>query len=380
MYELSTKERYKRLFRGEPIDRIPICPRVYENVMFEYFGRTDVDYTDSFVEYYKHFNFDTIDWNCTELPHQHFEMCDFALEGPDWKPEITHSSSGETEYETCTVTTPKGTVQRVISISRINKYEVERAITDLPIKTEKDFEIIAEYMPDSQIDTTLLKKMKQALGDGGLASPSTHGAFNLIVYCYRKIEDILMDQAMNPDFYHRMMEYFTNRVCKVLEIWEGEGADMVDVGGNIAGGSVVSPAFLVENILPYENRLADVVQKNDAVALYHNCGMAKNHLDVYDQLHYKVWGYVAPPPHGDCILEEVIEKVPKDMILWGHVDQIDFLVEATPEEIDARIKYICETIKPRGNFILGTTDYLSLNTPPENIRAFVDAGRKYGEY
>ena len=36
--------------------------------------------------------------------------------------------------------------------------------------------------------------------------------------------------------------------------------------------------------------------------------------------------------------------------------------------------------KERGNFILGTSDYLEINTPPENLRAFVEAGHKYGRY
>ena len=35
MEELTSRERLLRLLRGEPIDRIPVSPRVYQNVVFE---------------------------------------------------------------------------------------------------------------------------------------------------------------------------------------------------------------------------------------------------------------------------------------------------------------------------------------------------------
>jgi uroporphyrinogen decarboxylase len=142
----------------------------------------------------------------------------------------------------------------------------------------------------------------------------------------------------------------------------------------------VSPAFLVEHIFPYENSLAYFIQQHEIPALYHNCGFAANHLQVYDQLAHKMWGYLAPAPHGDVVLDDVLERVPNSLILWGHIDQIDFLRKASPVEIEKRVKYICEKMKPRGNYILGTTDYLEINTPRENIEALVEAGHKYGAY
>ena len=36
MKSLTSRERYIRMFRGEPIDRIPVCPRVYRNVVFDH--------------------------------------------------------------------------------------------------------------------------------------------------------------------------------------------------------------------------------------------------------------------------------------------------------------------------------------------------------
>ena len=126
--------------------------------------------------------------------------------------------------------------------------------------------------------------------------------------------------------------------------------------------------------------LVDFVQAQGVLGSLHNCGYARRHLDVYPQLHHRGWGYLAPPPHGDVVLEEALEKLPPDMILWGNLDQIDFLRQASPNDVEERVRQVIETVKPRGNFILGTSDYLEVDTPYENLRAFADAGHKYGRY
>lgn len=381
MAEITAKQRYLDMFAGKKIDRIPVCPRVFENVVFEHVGTKDIEdcYMERMIDYYRHYGFDIIDWNCTPRPH--FDMVDFVLEGPGWKPETTTEEKGKTVREIQTVTTPKGQLRRTKSTTVISEWETESALIEYPIKSEKDFDLIAEFMPPPyELDVTSIKQANEFIGEDGLATPAFHSPFNLLGYCYRTLDNLLMDVSVNPDFYHRMMEYSLDRIKNYTQQVINADVLMMDIATNMANGIVVSPNFLVEHILPYENRLADFIQDQGVACLYHNCGHAAKHLDVYDKLHHKLWGYLAPKPHGDVILEEAIAKVPKEMILWGHVDQIDFLRQATPAQIEERVKYICETIKPRGNYILGTTDYLEINTPPENIRAFVEAGLKYGSY
>ena len=301
---LTARERYMRLFRGEPIDRIPVCPRVHENVVFEYNKTKDLQgqYLERVIDYFKVFDFDIIDWNCSPRPH--FEMQDFITEGPNWHPEIRTEESGGTKNDIVTVNTPKGQLRRIQSTTVISEWEVESAIVEYPIKSRKDFDLIVEFMPEPfQIDTSSIKKAKELIGDDGIVSPSFHGSFNILGYCYRNLENLLMDVTVAPDFYHQMMEYFTNRICSYAQQIIDAGIELVDVGSNMANGIVVSPDYLVEHILPYENRLVDFIQKQGVLALYHNCGHAKNHLDVYNQLHHKAWGYLAPQPHGDVVLD-----------------------------------------------------------------------------
>ena len=379
METLTGKERLQRLFRGESLDRIPVSPRIHEFFIYEYFKSTEVDFAVGAVEVYRHFNMDIIDWNCTPSPH--FELMDFTIEGPDWRPEIKYEKKESTTHEIATVTTPGGTLRRIISFTQITEYERETALTEYPIKSERDFELMVEYLPPvPKIDCSSITQNNELIGVDGITSPSIHGPFNILAYCLCKMEDLLLNIYLNPDFFHRMIEFMLDRIMKYAQQFIDAGGGMIDIGANIANARMVKADFLVEHILPYENRLADFIQNQGVPCLYHNCGPALVHLDIYDQLHHKIWGYVAPPPYGDTPMSEAVKRVPKDMILWGGIDQIDFLRQATPEQVEQHIKEVIEIVKPRGNYILGTTDYLETNTPYENIEAFVLAGHKYGRY
>ena len=70
----------------------------------------------------------------------------------------------------------------------------------------------------------------------------------------------------------------------------------------------------------------------------------------------------------------------KDMVLIGNIDQVDFMVKASPEEVRSRVKEVLDKVKPRGNFILSSTDWFFDNTPDENLRAFAEAGKEFGVY
>jgi uroporphyrinogen-III decarboxylase len=271
-------------------------------------------------------------------------------------------------------------LRRVSAATPTGQWEEEAAITEFPIKTERDFELMAEFQPTAQLDTSCITRAAELIGDDGIVNPSVSGPFNVLAGSYRRLDAVLMDLIANPSFYHRMMEHFMNRHMGYVQEVIDAGPPLLDIGANMANGKVVSAAMWESEILPYENRFVDFIQDQGVAGLLHNCGHADGHLDIYPKLHHRGWGYLAPPPYGDVILEKALEKLPQSMILWGNIDQIDFLRQATPKEVGERVRQVIETVKPRGNFILGTTDLLEVNTPPENIHALVEAGHKYGRY
>jgi uroporphyrinogen decarboxylase len=126
--------------------------------------------------------------------------------------------------------------------------------------------------------------------------------------------------------------------------------------------------------------LIDEIHKAGVYVLFHNCGDADKIMHLYNQMGMDGWGYLTPPPFGDVNLDKVLQVIRPDMVLRGNIDQVEFMISATPEDIKDRVRHLLLKMKPRGNFVLSTTDWWFDEMPDENIRAFAEAGLEYGRY
>jgi uroporphyrinogen decarboxylase len=381
---MTSRERLLRCFRREPVDRIPIAPFLYYNNVYEmfhyipridnFFDPEDFDPIARFLDYCDRFGFDAL--------HNLGSAWDqYTLDKPweDWDVKVTREGSSEEVRRTIDVTTPGGRLRQVENFRHRSPHLVVSAIDEYFIKTPEDFEILAKYAPPAEeIDCKLVRRSKACIGNRGLTASCTHGAFNT-VSMFRKLDDLMTDPLSDEGFYRAMMEYFTDRTirqdCKVVR----EGADVIEMGGNMAT-SGVGAKFFQRFVLEYENRVAKAVHAAGAFVIYHNCGDATKIMHLYNSLDIDVWGYLTPPPFGDVNLDKALEVIRPDLILRGNVDQVEFLVKATPAEIRERVHEVLAKVKRRGNWILSTTDFFLDGCPYENIQAFADAGRELGGY
>jgi len=132
--------------------------------------------------------------------------------------------------------------------------------------------------------------------------------------------------------------------------------------------------------MEYENQLAREIHAAGAFVVYHNCGDAQKIMYLYNDLDIDVWGYMTDPPFGDVILEDALRIIRPSMTLRGNIDQVEFLRKATPDRVKQRVREVLEKVKPRGNWILSTTDFPFDGQPYANMHALAEAGREYGRY
>jgi uroporphyrinogen decarboxylase len=196
---------------------------------------------------------------------------------------------------------------------------------------------------------------------------------------FRNLEQVLTDPITDEVFYREMMEFFLERLILRARKLVEAGADVIEIGAHYAN-SDVGPKFYRSYVLEYEQRLCRALRDAGALVILHNCGRAKTVMQLYNELPINCWGYLTPPPFGDVDLDEALRVMRPDLALRGNVDQVQFLVKATPDEVKERVKQVVVKAKQRGNFILSTTDFFFDGTPYENIRAFADTGREYGSY
>ena len=254
---------------------------------------------------------------------------------------------------------------------RSSTYLIVSAPQEYIIKIKSDFELFRKYAPaGDDMDCGLIRRARRAVGDRGLVDANTGGAFATL-NAFRKLDELYQDPVVDEGFYREMMEYFLERTIRRDSKMVEAGADVIEVAGHWTGQ--VGPRTFQKYILEYENRLARAIHATGAKIIYHNCGDAARIMRFYNDLEIDCWGYLTPPPHADVILEDALQVLRPSLALRGNIDQVTFLMEATPQQVREKVRDLLEKVKPRGNWILSTTDFFFDGTPYENIRAFANA-------
>lgn len=383
---MTGRDRLTKVFKGQPVDRVPISPWVYNNFIYEFFNADipdiheflspkNFDLAQKTIEVFEYFGFDLI--------HRLGSLWDFMNEvsdGDKWIVEKHEESNGTRIFEITSITTPERKLTQQKEIKRLSKYTYVEAITEYYIKTPEDFELFLKYQPRTvKLNCDKLSRVRALVGDKGLALACIHGAYNFL-NMYRKLDDILMDPYLDEGFYREMMRHFLERNIMITRQFIEAGADIINIGINMAGGTSVGPDYFRKYVLEYEKELNEKIIAAGSFAHCHNCGDASSLLDLYRELPMHAYESLTPPPYGDTIFEEALEKFKSDVTLFGNIDQVDFLVKASPAEIKERVKDVVLKGKKRGNFVLSTTDWFFDGTPYEKIKAFVEAGLEYGKY
>nr|WP_320134063.1 uroporphyrinogen decarboxylase family protein [uncultured Holophaga sp.] len=100
------------------------------------------------------------------------------------------------------------------------------------------------------------------------------------------------------------------------------------------------------------------------------------------------WHHFLELPKGSVLLDiddpadnifKAKAEIGHHMCLAGGIASTQFIL-GTPEEMDARVKRLCETCMPGYGYILSGACYIPSNTRPENYKAMVDAAMTYGWY
>ena len=376
MAELSGRERLLRVFYQQEVDRIPVAPFIHINYVREFFGDHDVDYVVETPEVYRHFGLDLIHRNCSPTYDP------WGPESAEWQVTVdrtiiptAHTEPDETL--TRVVHTPGGELRMREELRWVYEYDAETPIVEFPIKQESDLDLMLRYQPKpAPADMSCIYRARAAVGEEGVTAPWIQGAFNLVAFYYRKLDDLLLDALYNPDFYHHLMEYALTRYRLFVQQMIDAGVDVISYAGNIANAKLVGPAFFQEHILPYEKQLIDFVQSQGVVVLYHNCGYARRLLPLYPGLGMRAYESLTPPPYGDTRLEEAVEVFGHGTTLSGNIDQLDLLRKGSIEEIREAVRRVLDTVRGRCPFILATTDYFNENTPRDHIAALAEAGEK----
>ena len=141
-----------------------------------------------------------------------------------------------------------------------------------------------------------------------------------------------------------------------------------------------SPRIYEEMFLPHLLRQVELVHGYDAVYVYYDDGKMSRFADYSVGAGIDCLMTLCPPPMGDADPSVMKEKYGDRVCLMGGIDVVNEICRGTPESIRRLTRDRMNIYKPGGRYIHDGSNSIPWETPVENVRAWADAAREYGEY
>lgn len=379
---MNSRERLLCVLEGGTPDMVPVSPFIQEEYLSYYFNKKNTDRLFDAVALRKELDFDLVTRQyVNEIPY--FLQRSFT----NWEVENKVEVVNGNYIRTIKVKTPVKELRQVEGAPYNEKIlnGIHFSTMEYLIKDQDDFEVFKKYCPRREkrdVDHILEsgKIAKKEIRDLGISCPWAMGGVYNLASTYINVQDMMVDALSEEDYYEDYMNFFADLVASDHEIFVDSQFDCVGMQGNIANGGMMGPDYFEEYVLPYERKAIDVLRQGKKPIIYHNCGKARVLYPAYKKLGITVWETISEAPQGDNVLAEAKEYFKDDLILFGNFDQVHFLKEATPEEVEKRAYDLMMTGKKGGHYIFACSDYLEIGTPLENVKALLRGARAASRY
>jgi len=390
---MTSRERFLKVFNGEMPDRVPVTLFMQDQGHFLNQMYPDIDPWDfltlqlKVVELQKQLGCDVfvrLLFGINDPLSIHMGGLNVDQQTENWEVHTKEIKDGPTLIIRSTIRTPDGVLTQDFSIHEIRKGTYMYACTKKPIEKPSDLDIAIKYEPTMRSDyknkvKKIIKTVKEAVGEDGIVGTWTpHGPFNNASLLIKE-ELLYMLFLIDYDFYERLMNFAMERILDYTRAIDEAGPDVHCIGGNVPGGFLGKETY-EKYILPFEKKYITIVQENGTPAMYHNCGQIMNLVESYKKLGIRIVEPFSPPPLGDADLKKAKEIVNGEYIILGGVDQVNVIQKGTIDQVKRATEETVKIGKPGGKFILQSADFLEYGTPVENVKAFIETGKQYGEY
>lgn len=181
-----------------------------------------------------------------------------------------------------------------------------------------------------------------------------------MIYCYEE-----------PDMLHTLLEKCVAFSIAYINEYKKAGANGVVMAEPLSG--LLSPAHEAEFSAPYVRKIVDAVQTDDFVVIYHNCGNYAN-LMTESIATTGCAGY----HFGNVVtMSEMLEKMPKDVLVMGNVDPAGQFRNGTPESMKKAVGELMDACAKYPNFIPSSGCDIPPASSWDNINAFFAAVESY---
>lgn len=177
------------------------------------------------------------------------------------------------------------------------------------------------------------------------------------------VSEAMMNCYDEPDMVHITLKKVTEFLIKYINEYKKAGANGVVMAEPLAG--MLSPMLADEFSSVYVKEIAQAVQSDDFIVIYHNCG--DNALYMIDS----ILSTGCDAYHfGDSIkMAEMMPHIPENTIAMGNISPSKQFNAGSAESIKADTKALLEECSTYPNFVISS----GCDIPPQSSWANIDA-------
>ena len=345
--ELSSRERVLRFLRKEKVDRIP-CFAGMGSVLIEEVDRLGWYFGDLHRDPYKMAmaaaaTYPATGFECAVVPY------DYHVEGESLGTEVRFYEEKKKER----------IVYPIVS------HELTEKLVDL------DFEALKKKKPSESgripLVAEAIRYLKKEIGDQVAVGAYTLGPYG-VAGAVDTVVDLSKMVLKDRDLVHKLLKVLTDYIAQEVKFYREAGADYVCIREMTCATELLSPKMYEDLILPH---LQDLFSQIDHPRILHTCG------DTDDDMIYMI------RTGADFISVEQKNHIQKsremmkgtDVRLMGNLDVYQLLAMSTPEKIDQQAKLVIG----EGLDALWPACDIWPEAPAQNIRALVEAAKKYSD-
>lgn len=184
--------------------------------------------------------------------------------------------------------------------------------------------------------------------------------------------EIMVKCLLEPEQTHLVLEKATAFLCRYVRALKQAGADGVVLAEPAAG--LLSPSACGVFSCRYVRTLVEAVQDASFRVIYHNCGNTLPLLSTLLQTGAAAYHF------GDAVdIGAVLEILPAEVPVLGNLSPSGVFRYGTPQSVASATRAMLEKGCGHANYIPSSGCDIPPQTPLENIRAFFDAVRAFGE-
>jgi uroporphyrinogen decarboxylase len=199
------------------------------------------------------------------------------------------------------------------------------------------------------------------------------GSFFETSWSLYNFEKFLLDLAMNPQMpqyvMDRIAEVHLHNLNKVLET-AGDLINIVYFYDDVAtqNGLLISPQMYDQFIRPYHKSVIELAAKYGKPTMMHCCGSVYPLIEKLIEMGLRILNPIQPLA-SDMNPEKLSTEFGNRIVFHGGIDVQQFLAHASPEQVEEKVRFICDTLGAGGGYIMSGSHHIQADTSLENVLA-----------